>query len=119
MQKVIMLKTLPGVPAGEIYPRIYEEGKEYEINDSLVLGFMEQGGCEIIGHALPKDRETKVDGPKETKPGKPLSKMSKAELVTHAKTRFGLELAPDNMTAKDMIAEIEKAAAAKDEGAAA
>lgn len=54
-------------------------------------------------------RETKVVEPEETKPAKPLSKMSKAELVTHAKTVHGLELTPDSMTVKAMIEAIEAA----------
>ena len=57
-------------------------------------------------------RETKVAGPEETKPAKPLAKMSKAELVTHAMTAHNLELVPDSMTAKEMIAAIETAASA-------
>ncbi len=58
---------------------------------------------------LAEDRETKVTGPEETKPAKPLNKMSKAELVTYALTVHGLELVPDTMTVKDMIAAIEAA----------
>lgn len=53
--------------------------------------------------------ETKVDGPEEPKPAKPLNKMSKAELVTHALTAHGLELVGDSMTVKEMIAAIEAA----------
>lgn len=45
------------------------------------------------------------------KTAKPLNKMSKAELVAHALTEHKLELVPDNMTAKEMIAAIDKAAA--------
>ena len=55
-------------------------------------------------------RETKVVQPAETKPAKPLDKMSKAELVSHALTVHGLKLVPDDMTVKQMIAAIEKAA---------
>jgi hypothetical protein len=58
---------------------------------------------------LAENRETKVIEPAETKPAKPLAKMSKAELVTHAMTVHGLELVGDSMTAKEMIAAIESA----------
>lgn len=61
--------------------------------------------------ADPESRETKVTGPAETKPAKPLSKMSKAELVAHA-LQHGLELVPDSMTAKEMITAIEAHTAA-------
>lgn len=55
----------------------------------------------------PATRETKVTVPDETKPAaKPLTKMTKAELCAHALT-LGLELAPDTMNAKQMIAAIE------------
>lgn len=74
MQKVRMLKTLPGVRAGEIYPNTFVAGEEYDINDSLALGFMEQGGCEIVGPYTPAtDRETKVIAPEEAKPAKPFA----------------------------------------------
>ena len=51
---------------------------------------------------------TDTDG---AKPAKPLNKMSKAELVALGLT-LGLELVPDSMTVKDMIAQIEAAQAA-------
>lgn len=44
---------------------------------------------------------------------KPLVKMSKAELVAHAIEAHGLELVPDNMTVKQMIAAIEAATSDK------
>jgi hypothetical protein len=81
MQRVRMLKTVPGVLEGEIYPRSFKEGEEYEINDSLVRGFMEQGACQIIDHGVPdaaatptevEAREIKVEKPAETKPAKPV-----------------------------------------------
>lgn len=119
MQKVKMLKTLPGVLEGEIYPRTFKEGQEYEINDSLVRGFMEQGGCELVGPEHdPAKRETKVTGPAETKPAKQLEKMSKAELVAHALDAHGLELSPDNLTAKQLIEAIVEAEKAKLEATA-
>lgn len=73
MQKVKMIKTLLGVIEGEVYPRTFVMGNEYELNDSLVLGFMEQGGCELLGETI----ETKVIAPEETKPAKPFAKKRK------------------------------------------
>ncbi|MBN9265962.1 MAG: hypothetical protein J0I75_15615 [Hyphomicrobium sp.] len=65
----------------------------------------------VEGVTAAESRETKVIEPAETKPGKALAKMSKAELVAHALEVHGLELAPDNLTARQMIEAIEKAAA--------
>ena len=77
----------------------------------LAKGEMLQEGDLPDGTPLdPHARETKVTGPAETKPAKPLSKMSKAELVAHALSH-GLELVPDSMTIKEMIAAIEAHAA--------
>lgn len=106
MQKVKMLKTLHGVLAGEVYPRVFEQGKEYEINDSLVLGFMEQGGCELVSAEGPEKRETKVTGPDETKP-LDLNTLKQPELLSIAK-QHGLELKA-NTSKKDIIAAIEAA----------
>ncbi len=73
MQKVKMIKTLPGVRAGKVYPDMFVAGEEYELDDELVLGLMEQGGCELVSDAI----ETKVTAPEETKPAKPAQKKSK------------------------------------------
>ena len=106
-QKVKMLKTLPGVDEGKIYPQTYQEGEQYLIGDDLLSCFVELGGVELVENGEPASRETKVTGPTETKPAaKPLGKMSKAELVAHA-LPLGLELVPDSMTVKEMIAAIE------------
>jgi hypothetical protein len=102
-QKVTMLKTLMGVDDGDVYPKPYLASNEYEIGESLLRCFIELGGVELTG-ATAETRETKVTGP--TEPKKPLHKMSKAELVAHGLS-FGLELTPDSMTVKEMIAAIE------------
>ncbi len=36
-----MLKTQPGVVTGEIHPRVFHEGKTYEIDDELASQFKE------------------------------------------------------------------------------
>lgn len=123
---VRMLKTLPGVDDGTIYPVTYHEGREYAIGDELLRCFVELGGVELVlprpgptptpapepvpePAAGPECRETKVIAPAEAKPLKPLERMSKAELVTHAQTALGLELVPDSMTLKQMVAAIRAA----------
>lgn len=123
---VRMLKTLPGVDDGSIYPATYHAGEEYAIGDELLRCFVELGGVELVREVHPRDpaageppadasvppagcRETKVVAPAETKPLKPLERMSKAELVTHAQTALGLELVPDSMTLKQMVAAIRAA----------
>lgn len=86
-----------------IQPRELAEGEKLEAAD-LPEGSPLQQGDRVNPAEL---RETKVTGPTETKPAKRLDKMSKAELVTHALTTHGLELTPDTMTVKEMIAAIE------------
>lgn len=109
---VRMLSTQLGCDDGVIYPTTYHQGETYQIGDALLNDFVSLGAVELAPDTAvtgPQARETKVTGPEETKPAaKPLHKMSKAELCAHA-VDLGLELSPDNMTAKQMIAAIEKA----------
>ena len=136
MKSYLILKSFTGSQNG-IDSESFVAGTTRHLSDSLVAALggpaggvikpAEQAAAEIAKapHALaeavlesiedaetppdPNARETKVTGPEETKPAKPLTKMSKAELVTHALTAHGLELVPDTMTVKEMIAAIEAA----------
>ncbi|MBP3955403.1 hypothetical protein J8F10_08930 [Gemmata sp. G18] len=86
----------------ELQPRELAEGETLTEAD-LPEGSPLKRGASVNPAEL---RETKVTGPAETKPAKPLNKMSKAELVGHALAQ-GLELVPDTMNVKQMIAAIE------------
>jgi len=86
--------------------------EEAERLAALAKAEADQKASQEQGNSHPETRETKVITPAETKPAKPLEKMSKAELADHARTLHGLELDPEAMKAKEMIAAIEAATAA-------
>lgn len=105
MKTYKMLKTVPGSRDG-IKVESFIEGKTYQIEPDLAEQFYHLGAVEEISANPADSRETKVIFPEETKSEKPLHKMSKAELVTHAMA-LGLELVPDSMTIKEMLAAID------------
>lgn len=98
--------VLEAIAETELQPRELAEGEMLEEGD------LPEGSPIVSSEPteLAESHETKVTGPAETKPKKPLSKMSKAELVSYALTAYGLELSPDNMNAKQLIEAIENAA---------
>ncbi len=98
------------IAEAELQPRELADG------EMLEEGKLPDGATVTEGERInPADlRETKVVEPAETKPMKRLDKMSKAELVTYALTVHGIELTPDMMTIKEMIAAIEAHMASKE-----
>jgi hypothetical protein len=71
-------------------------------------GGIDYSGCsqedqEAIEHLIAKDAADETD---VAEPAKPLTKMTKAELVAEAE-RLNIDVTPDSMTNKDIIAAIE------------
>ena len=61
-----MLKTQPGVDDGDIHPRAYIEGEEYEIGPNLLDSFIELGAVEMAGEksqAMPRHNKAKAAAP--------------------------------------------------------
>ncbi len=73
-QTVKMLKTRPGVDDGDVYPKEYKEGETYEIGQSLLECFIQEGAVSVEpessmnGNA--SELENKVVKDLETKPAK-------------------------------------------------
>lgn len=129
MKQHAILKQFKGSNDG-LVTELFEAGTVAKLSDELAAVAVSQGWAEPaeqfadklatvegLPHPIPDGNlaedlanphviETKVSQPEETKPAKPLSKMSKAELVAHGLT-LGLELTPDSMNVKQMIAAIE------------
>lgn len=75
---VIMLKTLPGVHDGEIYPVTFLEGHPYEIGPDLLQAFVNAGAVKLAEGEAP-DAEAKASEPEEKSEGNaPANKMRKA-----------------------------------------
>lgn len=114
-----ILKSFAGSQTGSDECR-FEAGTTAALSDSLAAIVVPEGWAKPAVTGLPigdkpvraEAIEAKVTGPEETKPAKPLNKMSKAELVAHGLS-IGLELTPDNMTVKEMITAIESHATAE------
>lgn len=109
MKSYKILKSFPGNQTGYGETVTFLEGHTVPLSDSLAEVALKEGWVELADAPATDaaGRETKVTAPEETKPAKPLSKMSKAELVAHA-LGLGIELAPDSMNAKQMVAAIEE-----------
>lgn len=54
--KVKMLQSVMGVDDGEVYPKGYQQGGEYEIGADLYKAFVSMGAVELVGQsAAPVD----------------------------------------------------------------
>lgn len=74
MNKIKILKTVKGSPDG-INIKIYQKGKEYTVNDSLLKSFIEMGVCEIVQEKkMIKDYENKQLNMKTEKKGRKRNK---------------------------------------------
>lgn len=111
-----VLKDFAGSQTGNDGPHRFLAGTAAGLTDHLAEVALKEGyvepadGTEPARPSAPAEgRETKVTGPEETKPAKPLARMNKAELAAHGLAP-GLAPFPDAMTAKEMIDAIEKAA---------
>jgi hypothetical protein len=61
MTKVKMLKTVKGSPDG-IQVNVYQQNVEYDLNDSLLESFVEQGVIELVN-----DKPKEKPAPQENK----------------------------------------------------
>lgn len=126
MKPYRILKDFAGNQTGNGQTEYFKAGTVRDLTDHLAEVVLKEKWVEPVAAQVPappqdpvievegilhaEARETKVVEPEETKTTKPLAKMSKAELVTHALDTYGMELVPDTMTVKQMIAAIEEQA---------
>jgi hypothetical protein len=104
MKEYAILHTFLGNQTGYGDTETFTAGTTARLSDALAAVAVAEGWAAPAG--TPEARETKVITDMETKPAKPLSKMSKAELVAYGMER-GIELTPDSMTIKDMLVVLE------------
>lgn len=59
--KIKMLKSMPGVHDGEIYPVPFVEGEQYEIGPDLLQAFINCGAVTLTNHESAEDEQVEVE----------------------------------------------------------
>ena len=108
---VKMLKTVPGVNDGEVYPVQFKEGEIYEIGEDLFNTFKNMG-CIQLAKPGEKPKATEEEG--EIKIPDDLASLTKADLLKLS-AELGLEAAA-TMNKGELIELIQAIKASEEEG---